>query len=74
MNVVMTGEGKFVELQGTAEGLPFSRQELDRLLGFARAGIDSLIALQRETLSRVEVPAFGRKPAASTTAPKGASS
>jgi hypothetical protein len=44
------------------------------LLGFARAGIDSLIALQRETLSRVEVPAFGRKPAASTTAPKGASS
>lgn len=72
MNVVMTGEGKFVELQGTAEGLPFSRQELDRLLGLARSGIDTLIALQRETLSIVDVPVFGRKPAASAAALKGA--
>jgi len=63
MNVVMTGEGKFVELQGTAEGLPFSRQELDRLLALGRSGIDVLIGIQREVLSRFDVPAFGRKPA-----------
>lgn len=72
MNVVMTGEGKFVELQGTAEGLPFSRQELDGLLGLARTGIDALIELQRETLARFDVPVFGRKPPASASAAKGA--
>lgn len=73
MNVVMTGEGKFVELQGTAEGLPFSRQELDRLLALARSGIDFLIGVQRETLSRFDVPAFGRKPASQAAASKGGS-
>ena len=72
MNVVMTGEGKFVELQGTAEGLPFARQDLDRLLGLARTGIDKLIALQQNTLASAGAPAFGRKPSAAAGA-KGAS-
>jgi len=47
MNVVMTGAGGFVELQGTAEGAPFSRGEVDALLGLARDGIASLVAAQR---------------------------
>ena len=38
MNVVMTGEGRFVEVQGTAEGKPFSRGELDDLIGLAEHG------------------------------------
>ena len=48
MNVVMTGAGRFVEVQGTAEGLPFSRDELGELLDLAAGGIDRLMALQRE--------------------------
>ncbi|MEO8484884.1 MAG: ribonuclease PH [Betaproteobacteria bacterium] len=47
MNVVMTGAGGFVELQGTAEGAPFSRAEFDALLDLARGGVASLIAAQR---------------------------
>jgi len=39
MNVVMTGSGKFIELQATAEGVPFAREELDSLLGLAETGI-----------------------------------
>ena len=50
MNVVMTGSGKFVEVQGTGEEAPFSRQELDSLLGAAEYGIQGLIAKQREAL------------------------
>ena len=46
MNVVMTGDGKFVEVQGTAEGLAFSQAELDGMLDLARKGIDELLALQ----------------------------
>jgi ribonuclease PH len=49
-NIVMTGEGALVEVQGTAEGEPFSRTDLDRLLDLAGAGIGSLTAFQRETL------------------------
>jgi len=49
-NVVMTGNGRFVEVQGTAEGKPFTQAQLDRLLALARAGIERLTALQRETL------------------------
>lgn len=48
MNVVMTGAGRFVEVQGTAEGLPFSRDELGELLDLAAGGIEELMALQRE--------------------------
>ena len=50
MNVVMTGAGRFVEVQGTAEGEAFSRQELDALLGLASRGIAELISLQKKTL------------------------
>jgi ribonuclease PH len=51
MNVVMTGEGKFIEVQGTAEGAAFSRGELDSMLGLAELGIDEIFALQRELLA-----------------------
>ena len=50
MNVVMTGSGRFVEVQGTAEGETFSRQELDALLALADGGIRALIAHQRRAL------------------------
>ncbi len=51
MNVVMTGSGSFVEVQGTAEGEPFDRALLDRLLDLAAAGISDLTALQKAALS-----------------------
>ena len=50
MNVVMTGGGKLVEVQGTAEGAPFSRQEMDAMLDLAEKGIHQLIAAQRAVL------------------------
>ena len=50
MNVVMTGDGRFVEVQGTAEGAAFSRAEMDALLELATRGIARLIALQRQAL------------------------
>jgi ribonuclease PH len=50
MNVVMTGAGRFVEVQGTAEGEAFSRQELDALLGLAQSGIAQLIGMQKKAL------------------------
>jgi ribonuclease PH len=50
MNVVMTGAGGFVEVQGTAEGEPFSRAEMDALLGLAAKGISELNALQKQAL------------------------
>jgi ribonuclease PH len=50
MNVVMTGRGGFVEVQGTAEGEPFSRAEMDQLLALAAKGITELNALQRQAL------------------------
>ena len=50
MNVVMTGAGHFVEVQGTAEGAAFSRAEMDTLLGLAEKGIAELIALQKQAL------------------------
>ncbi|MGI9579064.1 MAG: ribonuclease PH, partial [Microthrixaceae bacterium] len=51
MNVVMTGDGRFVEVQGTAEGEPFSRAELDSLLGLAEKGIAEIHDLQREYMA-----------------------
>ena len=51
MNVVMTESGGIIEVQGTAEGAPFSRVEMNSLLDLAQAGITRLIALQREALS-----------------------
>ena len=50
MNVIMTGRGGLVEVQGTAEGEPFSRAEMNTLLDLAEAGIARLIATQKEAL------------------------
>ena len=50
-NVVMTGSGDFVEVQGTAEGTPFSRAALDAMLDLAGRGIEQLTALQRQVLA-----------------------
>ncbi len=50
MNVVMTGKGGIVEVQGTAEGVPFSKSELDDMLELAQKGIMHIIELQKETL------------------------
>jgi ribonuclease PH len=56
MNVVMTSLGGFVEVQGTAEGAPYSRAELDSMLVLAEAGIEEIIALQREMVSEPPLP------------------
>jgi ribonuclease PH len=50
MNVVMTGQGSLVEIQGTAEGAPFSQEALLELLGLARQGIEQIVAAQRAAL------------------------
>src|SRR5690606_19023348 len=51
MNIVMTGQGGFVEVQGTAEGQTFDRPQLDALLGLAAQGIARLVELQKQALS-----------------------
>ena len=50
MNVVMTGGGRFIELQGTAEGEPFARAQVDELMLLAEKGIQALVAAQRSAL------------------------
>jgi len=50
MNVVMTGSGRFIEVQGTAEGEPFARAELDRLLALGERGVRELVARQRAAI------------------------
>ncbi|HEY7987492.1 MAG TPA: ribonuclease PH [Methylophilaceae bacterium] len=50
MNVVMTGNGGFVEVQGTAEGVPFHRAEMDAMLDLAQSGIMQLVELQKAAL------------------------
>jgi ribonuclease PH len=50
MNVVMTGSGRFVEVQGTAEGMPFTRERMDEMLALAGEGIKQLLAAQRKAL------------------------
>jgi len=52
-NVVMNDKGEYVEIQGTAEGKPFSRQALDSLLALAAKGINNLFQVQRETLKQI---------------------
>ncbi|MBW7926453.1 MAG: ribonuclease PH, partial [Burkholderiaceae bacterium] len=52
MNVVMTGAGHYVEVQGTAEGAAFTRAEMDHLLRLAEQGCAQLVVLQREALAR----------------------
>jgi ribonuclease PH len=56
MNVVMTGAGRFVEVQGTAEGMAFSRGELDQLIDLASAGITQLLDAQRAVTAEAPVP------------------
>ena len=56
MNVVMTGSGRFVEVQGTAEQEPFSRDELDRLLDLAASGISAIHDAQRALLAEPPAP------------------
>jgi len=51
MNVVMTGAGHYVEVQGTAEGVAFTRAEMDELLRLAEKGIGELVVMQREALA-----------------------
>jgi len=58
MNIVMTGAGAFVEVQGTAEQTPFDRRRLDDLLGLAQAGIARLVALQRRAIDARDEKTF----------------
>jgi ribonuclease PH len=51
LNVVMMGDSRLVEVQGTAEGSPFSRETLDDMLDLASRGIDQLVQYQREALA-----------------------
>jgi ribonuclease PH len=52
MNVVCTGDGRFIEVQGTAEGAPFTRDEMDKLLALAASGIERLLVAQREAIEK----------------------
>lgn len=52
MNVIMTGGGRFVEVQGTAEGKPFDRKRLDNLLDLAKKGIIELVGIQKSILKK----------------------
>jgi ribonuclease PH len=51
MNIICTGDGRFIEVQGTAERAPFTEEQMNQLLGLARKGIEHLITVQRETLA-----------------------
>ncbi|HEX5475496.1 MAG TPA: ribonuclease PH [Vicinamibacterales bacterium] len=53
MNIVKTGDGRFIELQGTAEGPPFDKRALDALMGLADEGIKELIALQKTVVGEI---------------------
>jgi ribonuclease PH len=52
-NVVMTDKGEFVELQGTAEGKPFSKETIDGLIALAEKGIKQLFEIQKKTLAEL---------------------
>jgi ribonuclease PH len=54
MNIVKTGDGRFIEVQGTAEGPPFERQALDDLMALADRGIRDLVALQRDVVGDIK--------------------
>lgn len=62
MNVVMTGTGQFVEIQGTGEENPFSRTELDTMLALAEKGIQEMIGQQREALGAIALQIGGGQP------------
>lgn len=67
MNVVMTGTGKYVEIQGTGEAAPFSQEQMEQMLRYAAAGIDQLIRVQKEVVSEW-LPLFA-PPAPSVSSP-----
>jgi ribonuclease PH len=54
MNVVCTGDGRFIELQGTAEREPFSRSQMDELVALATRGIETLIGLQKQVIAEAQ--------------------
>jgi ribonuclease PH len=56
LNLVMTGEDAFVEVQGTAEGKPFTRAQMDELMDLGREGIAQLFAAQRDALAASRQP------------------
>ncbi len=60
MNLVMTGGGRWIEVQGTAEGKPFSDAQLGRLLAAGREGVQALAGLQRATLREAGIVVTGR--------------
>ncbi len=53
MNIIMTGSGKFIEIQGTAEREPFSKEEMDSMLGLAKIGIEELFAAQKKLVGDI---------------------
>lgn len=53
MNVIMTGKGEFIEVQGTAERKPFSKEKLDMMLDFAKKGIEELFSVQRKLVGDI---------------------
>ena len=61
MNIIMTGEGQLVEVQGTGEERPFTRQELNTLLDLGEKGIDELISYQKDVLGNDLVWKVGRE-------------
>ncbi|MGH9185335.1 MAG: ribonuclease PH [Acidimicrobiales bacterium] len=61
MNVVMTGSRRFIEVQGTAEGMAFTRTELDELLALGEAGIGEIVSLQEELTSSAPGPWTGNR-------------
>ena len=58
MNVVMTGSGKYVEIQGTAEEEPFSSEQMQEMLSLAKEGIEELIKIQRSALGETLMNKF----------------
>jgi ribonuclease PH len=54
MNVVMTGQGRYVEVQGTAEKTPFAKQEMDEFMAMGWSGIQTLTALQKDLIGELE--------------------
>jgi ribonuclease PH len=55
MNIVCTGDARFIEVQGTAEGSPFTRDEMDNLLELGRKGIEQLVRLQRQAIEQAQI-------------------
>jgi ribonuclease PH len=55
MNIVCTGDARFIEVQGTAEGSPFTREEMDNLLELGRKGIAELVRLQRQAIDQAQI-------------------